>query len=189
VIANKLSNLKVAKISVLVYFTELELELETRRDGRVTGSIISDKFNGKDELARQHKIWGLLHKKIKKAERRLILGFLAYTPEEHDAYSNSRINSSERKPIPGLEKKVKDILSTLFAEHELRLETEPDGRVGGFIVSEKFVDVDDLDRQRMIWPLLREKLTQSERAQIWGLLTFTPVEYEVYSEQRVYSKS
>jgi stress-induced morphogen len=167
-------------------FGDQAVELENHPDGRIRGFIVSKKFIGKDALARQRRIWGVLRKKLTKSELRQILGFLAYTPEENEAYSNSRIDSSERKPIPGLEKKVKEILSELFAEYELKLETEPDGRVGGFIISDKFLDVDIEDRQPQLWSFLREKLTQAERAQIWGLMTFTPVEYEAYSEQSFY---
>jgi acid stress-induced BolA-like protein IbaG/YrbA len=81
------------------------------------------------------------------------------------------------------EKKIKDILLELFAEPELQLETEPDGRVSGFIISDKFVDMDHLARQRKIWSLLRKKLTKTEQMKILGFVAFTPAEHEAYSEQ------
>jgi acid stress-induced BolA-like protein IbaG/YrbA len=80
------------------------------------------------------------------------------------------------------EKKIKDILLELFAEDELQLETEPDGRVSGFIISDKFVDMDHLARQRKVWSLLRKKLSKTEQMKILGFVAFTPAEHEAYSE-------
>ncbi|MCI0698872.1 hypothetical protein L0337_43590 [candidate division KSB1 bacterium] len=80
------------------------------------------------------------------------------------------------------EQKIKDILLELFAEHELQLETEPDGRVSGFIISDKFMDMDHLARQRKIWSLLRKKLTKTEQMKILGFVAFTSAEHEAYSE-------
>lgn len=79
-------------------------------------------------------------------------------------------------------KKIKDILLEFFAEDELQIETEPDGRVSGFIISDKFIDMDHLARQRKIWSLLRKKLTKSEQMKILGFVAFTPAEHEAYSE-------
>jgi acid stress-induced BolA-like protein IbaG/YrbA len=79
-------------------------------------------------------------------------------------------------------KKVKDILLEFFAEDELQIETEPDGRVSGFIITDKFIDMDHLARQRKVWSLLRKKLTKSEQMKILGFVAFTPAEHEAYSE-------
>jgi acid stress-induced BolA-like protein IbaG/YrbA len=80
------------------------------------------------------------------------------------------------------EQKIKAILLELFAEHELQLETEPDGRVSGFIISDKFMDMDHLTRQRKIWSLLRKGLTKNEQMKVLGFVAFTPAEHEAYSE-------
>ena len=84
--------------------------------------------------------------------------------------------------MEAFEKKINAILLELFAGHELQLETEPDGRVSGFIISDKFVDMDHLARQRKIWSLLRKKLTKAEQMKILGFVAFTPAEHEAYSE-------
>ncbi|MGH7597489.1 MAG: hypothetical protein ACREOI_14135 [bacterium] len=84
--------------------------------------------------------------------------------------------------MENFEQKIKDILLELFAEHELQVETEPDGRVSGFIISDKFMDMDHLARQRKIWGLLRKKLTKTEQMKILGFVAFTPAEHEAYSE-------
>ncbi len=168
------------------FFSEQALEIETFPGGRVSGFIVSDKFNNLGHLARQRMIWRLLRKKLTKSEQDKVLDFLAYTPEENEAYSNGAPYRVRRKPIKGLEKKVKNILSELFAEHELKLETEPDGRVSGFIISDQFLNMDIKDRIHVVRNLLRKKLTQPEQRQILGFLTFTPVEYEAYSTQSFY---
>lgn len=80
------------------------------------------------------------------------------------------------------EKKIRAILLELFPEPEFQLETEPDGRVSGFIISDKFVDMDHLGRQRKIWSLLRKHLTKTEQMKILGFVAFTPAEHEAYSE-------
>jgi acid stress-induced BolA-like protein IbaG/YrbA len=174
---------KKVKGILLEGFGKRSVRLETHPDGRIRGSIVSENFVGKDHLVRQHKIWALLRKKLTKSELNQILGFLAYTPEEHEAYSNGVTYPVPRKPIKGLEVKVKNILLQRFAEDELKLETDSKGRVSGFIVSDQFIDVDDLERQDMIWDLLLPQITPTERGSIIAFLPFTPVEYEAYSEQ------
>lgn len=84
--------------------------------------------------------------------------------------------------MEAFEKKIKDILLESFAEHELQLETEADGRVSGFIISDKFMGMDHLARQRKVWSVLRKGLTKNEQMKILGFVAFTPAEHEAYSE-------
>ena len=72
--------------------------------------------------------------------------------------------------MEAFKKKIKESLLELFAEQELQLETEPDGRVSGFIISDKFMDMDHLARQRKIWALLRKRLTKTEQMKILGFV-------------------
>jgi len=67
-----------------------------------------------------------------------------------------------------------------FDVKEIKLEKNFDGRVSAIIVSKKFVAVDDLKRQQVIWDLLRNNLSAEERKKIIGFLAFTPAEYKVY---------
>ena len=46
------------------------------------------------------------------------------------------------------------------------------------IVSEKFVDVDDLQRQEIIWNLFYNEISKVERWQIIGFIAATPAEYK-----------
>jgi hypothetical protein len=86
-----------------------------------------------------------------------------------------------------LGKKVKSSLLEFFTENELLFEKNPDGRVSGFIVSNKFADMDELTRQRKIWKLLQKNLTRSERSKIIGFITFTPREHKAYTSYRTSS--
>jgi hypothetical protein len=83
-----------------------------------------------------------------------------------------------------LKSKVKTSLLEFFKENELLFEENPDGRVSGFIVSRKFIDMDELARQRKIWELLQKRLTPSERSKVIGFITFTPREHKAYTSYR-----
>ncbi len=76
--------------------------------------------------------------------------------------------------------KVKNILTNYFAEDEIKLDNEPNGRVSGFIVSKKFLGMDDLKRQVLISGLLRNNISKQERERILGFFPFTPEEYRAY---------
>jgi acid stress-induced BolA-like protein IbaG/YrbA len=77
-----------------------------------------------------------------------------------------------------IEEKVKSLLTKHFDENEIIFEDNPDGRVSGIIVSEKFEDMDDLQRQKIIWGLLRNEISKVERWQIIGFIAATPAEYK-----------
>jgi hypothetical protein len=78
------------KNSLLEFFKEDEVLFEKNPDGRVSGFIISKKFGAMKELARQRKIWGLLHKNLSESERSKVIGFITFTPREHKAYTSYR---------------------------------------------------------------------------------------------------
>jgi len=86
-----------------------------------------------------------------------------------------------------LKEKVKISLLEFFTERELQFEENPDGRVSGFIISKKFVEMDELARQKKIWELLRKKLKEAERTKVIGFITFTPREYKAYTSYRALS--
>ncbi|NUO82649.1 hypothetical protein HUU05_21465 [candidate division KSB1 bacterium] len=81
-----------------------------------------------------------------------------------------------------LEQKVKRILAEYFDENEIQLDDNPDRRVSGFIISPKFLDVDDFERQTKISGLLRKNLSVPEQKRVIGLFPFTPEEYQAYRE-------
>jgi acid stress-induced BolA-like protein IbaG/YrbA len=81
-----------------------------------------------------------------------------------------------------IEQKVRKILSEYFEQDEIQFETNPDDRVSGFIISEKFADMDDFNRQSHIWSLLRKNMSKPEQAIVIGFIAFTPAEFEAYRE-------
>ncbi len=59
---------------------------------------------------------------------------------------------------------------------EFDLEESPGGKVGGFVISESFEGMPQLDRQNMLWHYLDSKFDQEKRAKIVVLVTITPTE-------------
>ena len=81
-----------------------------------------------------------------------------------------------------LEQKIIDIIRAQFADAEIRYDHEPDERISGFIISEKFLDMDHEARQGAVWKLLRSRLTPDEKQQVLGFLIYTPEEVQAYTE-------
>ncbi|NUO82648.1 hypothetical protein HUU05_21460 [candidate division KSB1 bacterium] len=75
------------------HFKPTMLELEQHDEFRIHGFIASAKFENQEHLVRQKQIWKVLRKNSTKAEQKKILGFLAYTPAEYEAY-NEPISTS-----------------------------------------------------------------------------------------------
>ncbi len=81
-----------------------------------------------------------------------------------------------------LEQKIIEIIRTQFADAEIRYDHEPDERISGFIISEKFWDMDHEARQGAVWKLLRSHLSSEERQQVLGFLIYTSEEVKAYTE-------
>ena len=81
-----------------------------------------------------------------------------------------------------LEQKIIDIIRSQFTDAEIRYDHEPEERISGFIVSEKFLDMDHEARQGAVWKLLRSRLTPDEKQQVLGFLIYTPEEVQAYTE-------
>jgi len=52
------------------------------------------------------------------------------------------------------------------------------GRVGGFVISDSFDGMTQIDRQSMLWNRLGDILDREKRLRIVSLLTLTPAEAE-----------
>ena len=83
--------------------------------------------------------------------------------------------------MANIQEKVKKALLKTFSENELRLEAVEDDKVMGFIVSNKFSNLDDETRQDMIWELLGKYLNLQELTRIIILITLTQEEEMAYS--------
>jgi stress-induced morphogen len=77
---------KIKKL-VTKHFKPHELTMEQYDEYQLNGVIVSKKFEGLDHFDRQKQVWKVLRKNLTKAEQRKILGFLAYTPGEYEAYN------------------------------------------------------------------------------------------------------
>ncbi|MGD8718658.1 MAG: hypothetical protein PVH29_07535 [Candidatus Zixiibacteriota bacterium] len=78
--------------------------------------------------------------------------------------------------------KVEEAINAEFGENAAELEVLESGRVSGFVVSGKFDDKSDQERQDMLWETLKEALTQEELLNVSFLITLTPDEEEAYAE-------
>jgi acid stress-induced BolA-like protein IbaG/YrbA len=78
--------------------------------------------------------------------------------------------------------KVESIINAAFGENAAELEELESGRVSGFVVSVKFDDKSDKERQDMLWAVLEEKLPRGELLNVSFLITLTPDEEEAYAE-------
>jgi hypothetical protein len=70
-------------------FTDAEIRYDHEPDERISGFIISENFLDMDHEARQGAVWKLLRAHLTPDEKQQVLGFLIYTPEEVQAYSEA----------------------------------------------------------------------------------------------------
>lgn len=76
-----------------------------------------------------------------------------------------------------LQGKVEQLLTENFAGAQTELETLPDlEKVSGFLIWPGFEGLDQLERQRRLWELLRRRLGRAEQRNVSALLTVTPDE-------------
>lgn len=69
--------------------TDDEIRFDHEPSERISGFIISEKFAGLDSEARHELIWKQLRSHLTPAERQSVLGFLAFTPEEEQFYTQA----------------------------------------------------------------------------------------------------
>lgn len=85
--------------------------------------------------------------------------------------------------IEGLMNRLRTILAQEFQGSEPELEiAAPAAKVGGFLIWSGFEGVEQIDRQTQLWDVLRSKLTRPEQLRITAILTLTPDERSVPSE-------
>lgn len=76
-----------------------------------------------------------------------------------------------------LKKELEMILNQIGLENpDIELEEKPSGRIGGFVISETFMNQSHIDRQNMLWDRLDNILDEEKRTKIIGILTMTPLE-------------
>jgi len=65
-----------------------------------------------------------------------------------------------------------------FPKCEFELERKGGDRVGGFLIWNGFEGLEQIDRQRKVSAVLKQKLSVAERQHVSALLTMTPDEME-----------
>lgn len=84
--------------------------------------------------------------------------------------------------MENLKEIVDKIINAEFGENAAELEVLESGRVAGFVVSLKFNEKTDKERQDMIWDILEKELQPPELLNVSFLITLTPEEEEAYAE-------
>ncbi len=77
-----------------------------------------------------------------------------------------------------LAEKVKAILEEAFAPTEVGVSTRD--AIVIWVISDRFEDMDDLDRQDAIWDLLEKKLNREERRAVSIVVALTPKERQFH---------
>ena len=72
-------------------------------------------------------------------------------------------------------KELENILLGMGLESPvLEIDETPEGRFGGFVISESFTGKSQIERQDMLWETLDSALDEEKNLKIIGLLTMTP---------------
>jgi acid stress-induced BolA-like protein IbaG/YrbA len=78
-----------------------------------------------------------------------------------------------------MEQELIQILLTMgFTLEQIHLDSAPNGSVGGFIVSPRFMGQSQIERQDVLWNHLEQILPKEKLHKIIALLTMTPDEVE-----------
>ncbi len=85
--------------------------------------------------------------------------------------------------VDTLDTRVKQVLEAAFPAPD-RVRVDDDDGIIAVVVSSRFLGLDSMDRQDMVWPSLEAALDPSERRQIAIVVTVTPQEDAVYSTAR-----
>jgi len=84
--------------------------------------------------------------------------------------------------MENLKEIVEKLINAEFGENAAELEVLESGRVAGFVVSRKFNEKTDKERQDMVWDILEKELQPPELLNVSFLITLTPEEEGAYAE-------
>jgi acid stress-induced BolA-like protein IbaG/YrbA len=74
---------------------------------------------------------------------------------------------------------VRNTLNNLgLLNPRIELEKSSDGRIGGFVISDSYKGLSQIERQNMLWEQLSKLLDKEKQRQIMAILTMTPSEVE-----------
>ncbi len=72
--------------------------------------------------------------------------------------------------------RVQKVLRKEFSPREIRVESAGRGKVDGWIISKSFDALNDDERHKKVWDLIKANLTEKDRNRILGFFLFTPLE-------------
>jgi hypothetical protein len=72
--------------------------------------------------------------------------------------------------------KLSDLLRSHFPQCDLEIEYVDDGKVSGFLIWDGFAESEHIERQRMVWNVIRQNLSREEQAKVVAVLTLTTEE-------------
>lgn len=84
--------------------------------------------------------------------------------------------------MENLKEIVEKLINAEFGENAAELELLESGRVAGFVISAKFNEKTDKERQDMVWDILEKELQPPELLNVSFLITLTPEEEGAYAE-------
>jgi hypothetical protein len=114
--------------------------------------------------------------------------FLKYNSKNlSEAYVGPPPETYPKEKMEVLERKVRTVLNMKFTDEEIRFDHDPGERISGFIVSDKFLDMDHETRQDLLWELFGTHLTPEEQQQVLGFFALTTHENQAYSEDYEYA--
>lgn len=76
-----------------------------------------------------------------------------------------------------IDQRVRKVLTETLEADVTDVRTRDDaGRVSGAVIAARFSGLDQVDRQALVWDILRQHLTSAELSQVGLLMTLTPTE-------------
>jgi stress-induced morphogen len=154
------------------FLFDAEIDFETLEDGRLGGFIVTDFFYDMDQAARHAFINDWLEDRLTPVEFALIRGFVTLTPEENNL--NGKVSYGDLT-VEQLEEVLRD--HDDFVDADIDLEVSG-SRINGFIVSESFAGMEQLDRQDLVFDYLEFKLSDEDLLHVGFLGTMTTAEVE-----------
>ncbi len=84
--------------------------------------------------------------------------------------------------MASLKQKIENVFTNAASEIVdpiFDIEESPSHKVAGFIISNSFMNMDQIDRQNKVWDHLERNLPSDDLSNIVSLLTVTPDEAEI----------
>ena len=73
-----------------------------------------------------------------------------------------------------------------FPQAEIRLDLARRGqKIGGILAWDGFAGLEPIDRQGLLWRVLRARFDRDDQLGISSIITLTPAEYAVYREPQI----